>query len=82
MGTQRDHTFRVEDGDDQPDKPHAVVMTNADGSHSFAWNLSDGELVALYDAIRGGRLHRARFREEVASGRIREVSNVGSGSVD
>ncbi len=68
----RDHTFIVRDSDAEMDgKPHAVVMTNYDGSRSHVWDLSDAELVALYRAVaRGQRVQDAQYRAEATGNQI------------
>jgi hypothetical protein len=72
----REHTFSVCDSDALAvGKLHAVVMTSTDGARSHSWDLSDSELVALYHVV-GARVNDARYRAEVASGQIREMSYV------
>jgi hypothetical protein len=67
----------VRDSDAEIDgKPHAVRKISADGHHTYVWDLSDVELTALYEAI-GARVHSARYRVEVAEGRIRELVDLG-----
>jgi hypothetical protein len=74
----REHTFTVRDSDAEMDgKPHAVIMTSADGARSHSWDLSDVELMALYRVV-NDRINTAgvQYRAEVKSGRIRELSEV------